>query len=290
MDNLRVKKVGWIGVGAMGKPMAENLLKSVYNLSVYNRTKSEAQKLGSLGAKVAGTPKELMNEADVVFIMVSDDQAVQEVFHGDHGLLSSDKENKIIINMSTVSPQISKELAQHCAKSNHSYLDAPVSGSVKQATDASLVIMVGGEEEICKRVKPLLEELGKKVYYIGDAGTGNQTKLAVNLFLSIVTQGLGEAVLFANEMGVEANQILDVINEGGLSSPYVKAKSKSILENDYPSAFSLKHMAKDLRLAKENHFNFALGNATFDSFNDAVRTLGDFDVMAIIKYLKSTKY
>lgn len=290
MDNIKFKKIGWIGLGAMGKPMAENLLKSGYDLSVYNRTKSEAQKLGSLGAKVAGSAKELMEEVDAVFLMVSDDQAVQEIFQGDNGLLSSNKENKVFINMSTVSPQISEELAQKCTKSNHSYLDAPVSGSVKQATDASLVIMVGGEEEICKQVQPFFEVLGKKAFYIGDAGKGNKTKLAVNLFLSIVTQGLGEAVLFANEIGVEANQILDVINEGGLSSPYVKAKSKSILENDYPSAFSLKHMAKDLRLAKENGFNFALGNAAFDSFNNAVRTLGDFDVMAIIKYLKSTKY
>lgn len=290
MDNLKTKKIGWIGLGAMGTPMAENLVRAEYNLTVFNRTRSKTKTLTDLGAKVADSPRQVMKETDIIFLMVSDDNAIKEVFNGEKGLLSSDDKGKTIVNMSTISPETSRDVSELCKENNHSYLDAPVSGSIKQATDATLVIMVGGAEETCKKVKPVLEVIGKKVFYIGDVGQGNETKLAVNLFLSVVTQGLGEAVLFANEMGVEANQFLEVINEGGLSSPYVKAKSKSILESEFPSAFALKHMAKDLKLAKENNFDFALGNAAHATFLDAKDTIGDLDVMAIIKYLKSTKY
>jgi len=290
MDDLKTKKIGWIGLGNMGTPMAKNLIHADYKLYVFNRTQSKTKTLAELGAKVADSPRQVLKETDIIFLMVSDDSAIHEIFNGDEGLLNSGEKGKLIVNMSTVSPEISREMSKLCNEHNHSYLDAPVSGSIKQATDATLVIMVGGSDETCKKVKPVLEVLGKKVFYIGDTGSGNETKLAVNLFLSVVTQGLAESVLFANEMGVEANQFLGVINEGGLSSPYIKAKSKSILESEFPSAFALKHMAKDLKLAKENHLDFALGNAAHESFQKARETLGDLDVMSIIKYLKSTKY
>lgn len=290
MENLKSKKIGWIGLGAMGTPMAKNLINAGYNLTVYNRTSSKSNKLVEIGAQASDSPQKLFDETDIVFLMISDDHAVKSVFNGDEGLLKSSSKGKVIINMSTVSPQLSRDLAKTCNENGNTYVDAPVSGSIKQATDASLVIMVGADEKTFKSIEPLLEVLGKKVFLIGDVGRGNETKLAVNLFLSIITQGLSEVVLFANELGVESNQILNVINEGGLSSPYVKAKSQAILHNEYPSAFSLKHMAKDLKIAKENNLNFALGNATFESFQNAKETLGDFDVMAIIKYLKSEKY
>ncbi|MCB2195996.1 MAG: NAD(P)-dependent oxidoreductase [Bacteroidetes bacterium] len=290
MENLKSKKIGWIGLGAMGTPMAKNLINAGYNLTVYNRTSSKSNKLVEIGAQASDSPQKLFDETDIVFLMISDDYAVKSVFNGDEGLLKSSSKGKVIINMSTVSPQISRDLAKTCNENGNTYVDAPVSGSIKQATDASLVIMVGADENTFKSIEPLLEVLGKKAFLIGSVGRGNETKLAVNLFLSIITQGLSEVVLFANELGVESNQILNVINEGGLSSPYVKAKSQAILHNEYPSAFSLKHMAKDLKIAKENNLNFALGNATFESFQNAKETLGDFDVMAIIKYLKSEKY
>ena len=142
----------------------------------------------------SSSPAQLIQQTDVVIIMVSDDQAVRDIFTGNSGLISSGTSEKIIINMSTVSPEISKEMAELCLKHAIHYLDAPVSGSVKQAESGELVIMAGGEEDVFNEVKPLLDQLGKLAIRVGDTGAGNLAKLAVNTLLGIISQGLSESV------------------------------------------------------------------------------------------------
>lgn len=279
-------KIGWIGLGKMGKPMSGQLLKAGYDVTVYNRTTEKEDKLKSEGAKTAKSPKQLMEECDLIFMMISDDEAVRNVFEGEDGILAAKVKDRIVINMSTVSPDISKEMAFLLKEKENKYLDAPVSGSVKQAEEASLVIIVGGEKEAYEKAKPVLEKIGKKTVYVGDNGLGNATKLAVNTFLGIVTQGLAEVIEFAREMDVKTEDLMEILNNGALASPFVKIKGDAIMNEDYNAAFTLEHLTKDLRLAKQSGLNAPLGNAAWETFSNAEKELGDEDVAAIIKKLK----
>lgn len=278
--------IGWVGLGKMGLPMAKHIKDAGYELTVYNRTAAKEEELKQQGVATARTPAALIQQADVVFIMVSDDNAVREIFMGNEGLLKEKPANKIIVNCSTVSPAISKEMAALCKATGSDYIDAPVSGSVKQAQEAALVIMVGGEKDVFEKVKPVLEKIGKMVLYIGKHGEGNAAKLAVNTFLAIVTMGLAEAITFANEQGVRTEDFLTVINNGALASPYIKIKGDAIQSDNFKAAFSLSHMAKDLKLAKEAGLTSPLGLNAYDIFQQAIDAYGEEDVMAVIKQVR----
>lgn len=285
-DNFKSKKIGWIGLGAMGTLMAKNLITEGMNLIVYNRTLTKVKALTDFGAESAASPSEVLNKSDLVFLMVSDDKAVEEIFTGPNGLLNSNATGKIIINMSTISPATSVEMAKKCNDNDLKYMDAPVAGSIKQAEDAVLVIMAGGNEPVFQEIKPLLDILGKATFRMGNTGDGNKTKLAVNLFLAYLTQGLAEASLFAEQMEIPKGDFLEVISSGGLNSPYSNAKSNLIRANEYPSAFALHLMAKDLQLAVDNGLHTEMGKTVFNTFQNAKEKYGDKDVMAIAAYLK----
>ncbi len=286
MKDVKSKKIGWIGLGAMGMPMAANLLKAGFDMNVYNRTRSKEKKLTEAGAVSASSPGELAKKSDIIFLMLSDDEAVRDVFTGEQGLLSADVSGRIIINMSTVSPGLSIEMEGLCKPKGHRYMDAPVSGSVKPAEEGALVIITGAEKTLYEEMKPLLENLGKTIFHMGITGKGNATKLAVNVFLAIISHGMSEGVLFARKMGIKPADFLEVINAGGLGSPYTKVKTKLIVENDYPAAFMLKHMAKDLRLAVDNNLDSPLGGVVYNTFGEAKVEFGEKDVMAVFKYLE----
>lgn len=276
-------EIGWIGLGKMGKPMSEKLLNAGYPVSVYNRTKEKEQKLTKEGATSAKSPKALLEKCDVVFMMVSDDAAVHDIFSGEEGLLAANTSHKIVVNMSTVSAEISKEMAALLKKNDHQYLDAPVSGSVKQAEDGSLVIIVGGETSVFEKMKPLLEIIGKKAILVGNTGSGNLTKLAVNTFLGIVTQGLAEVIRFSATKNIRTEDFLEIINNSALGSPYIGIKGKAVLEENYQAAFTMDHLTKDLKLAQDAGYKGQLGSDTYRTFKDAQGELGQEDVIAIIK-------
>ncbi|MGB7785803.1 MAG: NAD(P)-dependent oxidoreductase [Salinimicrobium sp.] len=278
-------KLGWIGLGKMGKPMSESLIKAGQQVTVYNRTKSKEKPLKEDGAATAGSPKELVEQTEVVFLMISDDKAVDDVFHGNDGILSTDVNNKIIVNKSTVSPEISRKMANALEEKGGRYLDAPVSGSVKQANEASLVVIAGGKKDIFEKVKPLLETIGKKAILVGDTGAGNLTKLAVNTFLGVVTQGLAEVINFSRSKDIKTEDLMEILNNGALGSPFVKIKGDAAMAEDYNAAFTLSHLTKDLRLAQEAGLDAPLGNAAYKTFSKAEAELGEEDVIAIIKKL-----
>jgi len=278
--------IGWIGLGNMGTPMSGNLIKAKYPVTVYNRTKEKEDGLKARGANTAASPALLIQQSAVVVIMVSDDPAIEQLFKGDNGLLSANTSGKIIINMSTVSAGISKEMAALCKKQGNDYLDAPVSGSVKQAEEGQLVIMVGGEQAVFERAKPVLDNLGKLTLRVGGHGAGNTAKLAINTLLGFVSQGLAEAAVFARQNGIDMQDLFTLINNSALGSPLIKIKSDAILQNNYRAAFALKHIAKDLRLAKAEGLNTPLGEAAYKSFQLAEPTLGEEDIISIIKYVE----
>lgn len=279
-------KIGWIGLGNMGIPMAEQLIKAEYPIMVYNRSQGKEYKLAEMGARVANSPQVLASETDVIILMVADDKAVEAIFEAEDGLLKTELAGKTIINMSTVSPEIAKRMASSCKERNAHYLDAPVSGSVKQAETGQLVIMVGGEQSAFEEVKPILDQLGKLSKWVGETGAGNQAKLAINSLLALYTQGLAETILFANEKGIETSDLLELIGQAAIGNVYTKIKGDAILNDQYKAAFALKHIVKDLRLAKDEGISTPLAKAALKTFEDAEIAYGEEDLVAIFKALR----
>ncbi len=280
-------KIGWIGLGNMGSPMSKRLIDAGYPVTVYNRNKAKEESLKLMGADVAFSPMALMDQMDVIIIMVTDDQAIREIFTGDNGLLRTKTKGKILINMSTVSPGISKEMATLCNQGGNQYLDAPVSGSVKQAEEGQLVIMVGGNEILLEKVKPIFEHLGKSTLLVGGTGAGNTAKLAINILLSFYAQGLAEAVVFGRKNGIKTEDLITMIGNSAMGNVFTKIKGDAILQNNYKAAFALKHVAKDLRLAKEAGLTTPMGEAAYKTFQQAEPVLGEEDIIAIIKHIAS---
>ncbi|UOQ98835.1 NAD(P)-dependent oxidoreductase [Hymenobacter sp. 5317J-9] len=277
---------GWIGLGNMGTPMARRLLAAGLPVIAYNRSPAKADALRAESATVAPTPGAVLDAAQVVFLMVSDDQATRELFTGEDGLLQSSTTGKLIINMSTVSPGVSQEMAELSRVHGHEYLDAPVSGSVKQAETGLLAIMVGGDEAVFKQAQPLFAHLGKLALRVGPTGAGNNAKLAMNTLLGFQAQGLAEAVLFAQQHGLQTADLLELIKSSALASVFINLKGDAILNENYQAAFALKLLAKDLRLAKAEGSDTPLAKVVHQTFQEAEATHGDEDVIAILKHLK----
>ena len=277
--------IGWIGLGNMGTPMSQRLINAGYPVAVYNRNKEKETALKAAGATTAATPEQLIGQVEIVFTMVSDDQAIRDIFRGDNGLLKAGTTGKLFINMSTVSPGISKEIAAACEKQGSQYLDAPVSGSVKQAQEGQLVIMVGGNSAAFGQATPILQHLGRLVLRVGDHGAGNTAKLAMNLLLGFHAQGLAEATLFARTHGVRTEDFLNIFNNSALGNVFGKIKGDAILQDNYKAAFALKLIAKDLRLAKAEGWNTPLAETTWQSFQQAEPAFGDQDIIAILRWL-----
>src|SRR3954447_22266387 len=188
--------LGWVGLGNMGNAIVKNLLKNGCEVNVYNRTKGKEAELVQAGAKSQNSLQQLVHNSPIIFTMVSDDEAVKEVYTGEQGLLSHSPSGKIFVDMSTVSPQTSRYLADVCNQSQNQFIEAPVSGSVKPAQDGTLIIMAGGPQEAYEKVKPLFDIIGKLSLYLGNNGAGSSAKLAINYFLAVNLQGLAETVLF----------------------------------------------------------------------------------------------
>jgi 3-hydroxyisobutyrate dehydrogenase len=278
--------IGWIGLGNMGIPMASNLLAAGYDVRVWNRTPGKAAPLVALGAKETTNLSELVAQSDVLFTMVSDDDAVKAIYTGSDGLLSLPVQGKLAVDMSTISPDTSRFLAEQAKQAGLRFLDAPVSGSVGPAKEGKLVIMVGGEQADYEVAKPMLDKLGKAAFYLGPNGAGTSAKLAINLLLGITVQGVSETLLFARSLGIGTEQMLDIISESAVGTPLIRGKAASILAGDYPAAFALKHMAKDLRLAHEAGVSTPLAESVNATYRHALESgLGELDLMAILRHL-----
>lgn len=283
-------KIGWAGLGHMGVPMVTNLVKAGFEVKVYNRTTAKATALQQqLGVGVAHCPKQLVEDTNVIITMLADDMALKEVYEGTDGILSVTlPPDMLAIDMSTVSPDTTKQLATLCEAVGIWYMDAPVSGSVKPAQDGQLVIMAGGRQEDFERAKPIFDVLGKAAHLLGDNGAGNYAKLAINTFLGITLQGLSEAVVFAKNNGLSPAQLLPLISGGPIASVVTNAKSDNILRNDFTPAFPLHLLAKDIRLAKAQGMDTPAGNALYDTLQAAVaKGLGESDMIAIYQYLEN---
>lgn len=277
------EKVGFIGLGNIGYPMAKNLEKAGFPLSVYNRSIEKAEDFKEKST-VYNTASELVENSDIVFTMLTDDMAVKAVYEE---ILTSDITGKLFIDMSTISPEKSNEIAAAVKIKEASFIDAPVAGSTKPAADGTLIILAGAEEKDLKRALPYLEKLGKQIKHLGENGKGIAAKISVNYFLSTIYQGLAETILLSDKLGIDRKDMLDIINESASGSGATKVKTPLLTEDNYKPAFALDLMLKDILLAKNAGAEFPLSEILIDTYQAAHDDgFGKDDVIGIINYLK----
>lgn len=281
-------KVGFMGLGIMGSPMAANIFRVGYPLMVYNRTPDKAEKFADLGAGVASTPRALAHAAQVLIAMVTGPEAVDELLWGKDGAGPELGANKVFINMSSVSPGYTRELAKKLAPSGVTFIDAPVSGTKKPAEEGTLLILAGGLEGQVKAVEPLLLTMGKKVIYCGPVGQGSMMKMTINLLLGIMMAGLAEALNFGRRGGLPLDTMLDTVFSGPLNCGLFQMKAGMLKENDFPPNFPLKHMTKDLKFVVDTAYETGapvpLGHLLLHLYRLSVsHNLGDQDFAAIAK-------
>ncbi|WP_312900164.1 NAD(P)-dependent oxidoreductase [Chryseobacterium taichungense] len=249
------------------------------------RTIEKSAELVDLGVSAVQTPLEVLSKSDCIFIMVSDGEAVQDIFSGADGLLKGELSGKIFVNMSTVSPGINRSLAEIVNEKGATFIDAPVSGSVMQAEQGQLVILGGGDKKVFDELTPLFDTLGKMSIYVGPSGSGNELKLIINSLLAIITQGFAEALLATESKGIELDKFLTLLNNSALSNIFLKAKGDILISGNYNAAFALKHLVKDLNLAKQENILRDMGNLALQDFQSAAVHYGDQDVIAVKKSL-----
>ena len=243
--------VGFVGLGVMGSRMVKRLLDAGHTVTGYNRTKSKAQWLLDLGMKWADTPAEAASASDVTITMVTNTEALHAVTSGPNGLLAGLRPGTIYVDMSTVSPASSRELAAQVAAKGAQMLDAPVSGSVSTLEEGKLSIMVGGDRVTFDKVKPILEAIGPKVTHVGGNGLAVSMKIATNLSLAVQMLAFSEGVLLAEKSGVTRRTAVEVLLNSVIASPMVKYRGPFVLNMPDEAWFDVNMMQKDLLLALE---------------------------------------
>jgi 3-hydroxyisobutyrate dehydrogenase-like beta-hydroxyacid dehydrogenase len=243
--------IGFIGLGAMGSRIAGRLLDAGHQVYGTNRTRSKAQPLIERGLHWQATPREVADATDVIFSMVTDDAALDAVTSGPDGILAGLRPGKVYVDMSTVSPRASRQVAERVSALGAQMLDAPVSGSIPQAESGTLAIFVGGNEAAFAAAEPLLRELGHAVTLVGDNGRGLLLKLAVNISLAVQTLAFSEGLLLAERGGIDSRVAAEAMSTSSIASPMLKARIPLLLDLPEDAWFDVALMEKDLGLAFE---------------------------------------
>jgi len=245
------QSIGFIGLGIMGQPMALNLIRNGFEVSAWNRTRSKADAVEKAGGRIASTPAEAVREADVVMMIVSDSAAVQEVVAGKGGILEALRPGMIVVDCSTISPEVSRRLAAQAASRGASWLDAPVTGSKHGAEKGDLTFMIGGDQEALERVMPVLKALGKKHIYCGAQSLGLSAKLVQNAIQSTMVEIFSEGFVMAVKAGVKPQTMMEIIQSSLARSALIDFKAPFVFKGDFTPYFPLKLMHKDLGLTME---------------------------------------
>ncbi|MDQ3793951.1 MAG: 2-hydroxy-3-oxopropionate reductase [Actinomycetota bacterium] len=242
-------KVGFVGLGIMGKPMARNVMEAGYDLVVYNRSRGPVDEMVEDGASAAGNPREVAENSDIVITMLPDSPDVREVVAGENGVLEGVGEGSLLVDMSTISPVVTEELAAQVKKKGASMLDAPVSGGDVGAIEGTLSIMVGGSEEDFERARPLFEAMGKTIVHVGGNGAGQVTKAANQVVVALTIEAVSEALVLGSKGGVAPEKILDVLSGGLAGNKVMEVKREKFLSHDFSPGFRSELHHKDLGIA-----------------------------------------
>jgi len=286
--------VGLIGLGLMGKPMGRNLLKAGFSLTVWNRTASRADDLLREGASWAESPREVAAASDVVITIVSDPPALDSVVWGASGVLNGLRKGSVLVDSSTVSPELERRVAAACEERGVEFLDAPVTGGTWGAESGDLVFMIGGKQETLSRVEPVLQAVGKRFFLLGPTGAGQTVKLAMNMILALQVEAFVEALALVTSAGVAGDKLVEVLQSSMARSSVLDVKVPVILSGDFKPSFPLRLMHKDMRLALElaKQLGVALpaGAAAYDTYS-AVKAAAtdDPDYSAVARHWLKAK-
>lgn len=246
-----MEKIGFIGLGIMGKPMALNLLKAGFKVIAYNRTKEKVNAIVDAGGEEGLSPREVAENSDIIITIVSDSPDVEDVILGENGIIKGIKAGSVVIDMSTISPSVTKEIATKLNEINVEMLDAPVSGGDVGAINGTLSIMVGGSSETLERCKPIFEAMGKSITHCGENGMGQTTKLCNQILVSVTNMAVSEAVLFAQKSGLDAHTMVEATKGGAAASWQLSNLAPKMVNEDFAPGFMIDLQQKDLRLVLE---------------------------------------
>ncbi|GLT75590.1 hypothetical protein SLA2020_473010 [Shorea laevis] len=285
-------RIGFLGLGIMGSPMAQNLIKAGCDVTVWNRTKSKCDALINLGAKYKPSPEEVAASCDVTFAMLADPESAIDVACGKHGAASGMSPGKGYVDVSTVDGSTSKLINGHIKATGALFLEAPVSGSKKPAEDGQLIFLTAGDKSLYDTVSPFLDIMGKSRFYLGEVGNGAAMKLVVNMIMGSMMASFSEGLLLSEKVGLNPNVLVEVVSQGAISAPMYSLKGPSMVKSLYPTAFPLKHQQKDLRLALGLAESVSQSTPIAAAANELYKVakshgLNDEDFSAVIEALKA---
>src|SRR5918998_1049103 len=245
-----IGRVGFVGLGLMGAPMARNLMEAGHELVLYNRTRNKAEELARAGdAKVADSPREVARESAITITMLPGPQEVEEVIAGERGLLEGAREGSLIVDMSTSSPILAKELTRMAKNRGVGMLDAPVSGGDIGAREGTLSMMAGGDEDDFERARPLFEAMGETIVHVGGAGAGQTVKACNQVVVALVIEAVSEALVLGSKAGGEAEKVIEVLSGGLAASKVLEVKRDKFLSHDFEPGGKVEYHRKDLGIA-----------------------------------------
>ncbi|HAL08728.1 MAG TPA: oxidoreductase [Staphylococcus sp.] len=284
--------IGFVGTGVMGKSMAEHLIKEGYTVNVFNRTKSKADSLIEQGAEWCDTVKLLSQNSDVIISIVGYPKDVESIYLSEEGILNHAKEGSIVIDMTTSSPALAEKIYEKAKSQNIKSLDAPVSGGDVGAKNAALTIMVGGDEDAYRQVENIFKVIGKNVVYQGKSGNGQHTKLSNQIAIAAGMLGVAEAIIYAEEAGLNIEKVFNSIEHGAAGSWSLSNLGPRMVKNDYAAGFYVKHFIKDTKIAIEESEKMGLympGLLKAKEVYDALSEAGfdDNGTQSVIQLLKN---
>ena len=286
-----IKKIGFIGLGIMGKPMAGNLIAAGYQLVVHDINREAVQELVAKGAEEALSPREASESADAIVTILPDDDTVEQVATGKEGVLEGMSEGAILVDMSTISPTTAKRIAERLEANGMEMLDAPVSGGEVGAIEGSLSIMAGGKQEIFDRVLPVLQKMGKNINYVGDHGAGQVAKASNQIIVALTIEAVAEALIFAKKSGVDPAKVRDALLGGFAHSRVLELHGRRMLERNFEPGGKVRLHKKDtgiaMSIAKELGM-YLPGTSLVSQLWNAVAAQGglDWDHSSMVKVLE----
>jgi 3-hydroxyisobutyrate dehydrogenase-like beta-hydroxyacid dehydrogenase len=286
-----MESVGFIGLGNMGSKMVGRLLKAGHTVIGHNRTKEKSLPLIKLGMQWAESPRDVVKACNITLMSLTDDKAISAMIEGENGILSTITNGKLLVDLSTVSPNFSRTIANKLAANQAHLLDAPVSGNPVMVEKGSVTIMVGGDQSEFNRVKPILESIGSKVFYVGKNGQALVLKLAINISLGVQIYAFSEGMLLIEKAGVDMNKAIEIIQQSAIASPNIQQRAPYILTPPEQSLFSIKLMQKDLLLALEQGRQLGIPLLNTALTNEALtaacgQNYGDEDLSILFKSMK----
>ena len=284
-------KLGFIGLGIMGRPMALNLRRAGHALWVHGRRPVTMEVLVEAGAQACPSLAQVAANAEIIFIMVSDTPDVENIVLGDNGLLPRLRPGQVIVDMSTISPAATRRIAQELSTRGAEMLDAPVSGGETGAIQASLSIMVGGKEKTFQRVKPLFDVLGQNIVHVGDHGAGQVAKACNQIVAGVTIQAVSEALAFARRNGVDAAKVRAALMGGFAGSRILEVHGQRMLDNDFKPGFKVKLHQKDLRIVMQDAHQLGIGLPAAALVAQQLNALmgsgdGELDSAALVKVIE----